>query len=52
MQTAKLAVDFSPNCYLFCECISVRIGHNIQNKVSLERSIFADALLLTNLVTF
>ena len=41
METAKLAVDFSPKCYLFCECNSVRISQNIQNEVSLERSIFA-----------
>ena len=51
MQTAKVAADFSPKCYLFCECNSVRIGQNIQNEVSLERSIFADvvAYLFINL---
>ena len=37
-------MDFSPKCYLFCECNSVRIGQNIQNGVSLERSIFADVV--------
>ena len=40
----KLAVDFSPKCYLFCERNSVRIGQNIQNEVSLGRSIFADVV--------
>ena len=34
-------MDLSPKCYLFCEFNSVRIGHSIQNEVSLERSIFA-----------
>ena len=38
----KQAVDFSPKCYFFCECISVRIGQNIENEVSVERFIFAD----------
>ena len=33
MKTAKLAVDFPPKCYLFCECNSDRIGQNIQNEV-------------------
>ena len=33
-----LAVDFFPKCYPN----SVTIGQNIQNEVSLERSIFAD----------
>ena len=33
---------FLKNVTLFCECNSVRIGQNIQNKVSLERSIFTD----------
>ena len=28
----------------FCRCNSVRIGQNIQNEVSLERYIFADAV--------
>ena len=28
----------------FCECNSVRISQNIQNEVSLERSIFADVV--------
>ena len=28
----------------FCECNSVKISQNIQNQVSLERSIFADAV--------
>ena len=37
-------MDFSQKCYLFCECNSVRIGQNIQNEVSQERSIFADVL--------
>ena len=51
MQTAKVAADFSPKYYLFCECNSVTIGQNIQNEVSLERSIFADvvAYLFINL---
>ena len=34
-------MDLSTKCYLFCEFNSVRIGHSIQNEVSLERSIFA-----------
>ena len=42
--TAKLAVDFVPKCYLFCQCNSVRITQNIQNVTSLERSIFADVV--------
>ena len=41
MLKAKFAVDFSPKCYLFCECNSVRVGQNIQNELSLERHIFA-----------
>ena len=41
----KMAVDFSPNDPFFCEC-TVRIGQNIQNEVSVERSIFADADLV------
>ena len=41
MEKAKLAVDLSPKCYLFCEFNSVTIGHSIQNEESLERSIFA-----------
>ena len=28
----------------FCECNSVKIGQNIQNEVSLERSIFANVV--------
>ena len=40
----KLAVDFSPKCFLFGECTSVTIGQNIQNEISLERSIFADVV--------
>ena len=40
----KLAVGFSPKCYLFCERNSVRICQNIQNEVSLRRSIFADVV--------
>ena len=28
----------------FCECNSVKISQNIQNEVSLERSIFADVV--------
>ena len=44
MYTAKLTVDFSPKCYLFSERNSVRIGQNIQNEVSLERSIFGDVI--------
>ena len=39
-----MAEDFFPKCYLFYECNSVRIGQNIQNEVSLERSIFADVV--------
>ena len=41
--------DFSPGSVLFpkalpffCECNYVRIGQNIHNEVSVERSIFAD----------
>ena len=41
----KMAVDFSPNDTFFCEH-TVRIGQNIQNEVSVERSIFADADLV------
>ena len=37
-------MDFSSKCYLFCECNSVRISQNIQNEVSLERSIFANVV--------
>ena len=37
-------MDFSEKCYLFCDCNSVRIGQNIQNEVSLERSIFVDVV--------
>ena len=29
----------------FCECNSVKISQNIQNEVSLERSIFADVVV-------
>ena len=40
-----MAEDFSPpKFYLFCECNSVRFGQNIQNEISLERSIFADVV--------
>ena len=35
---------FPQNVTLFCKCNSVRICQNIQNDVSLERSIFADAV--------
>ena len=31
-------MDFSPKCYLFRECKSDRIGQNMQNEVSPERS--------------
>ena len=44
MQTAKLEMDFSSKCYLFCECNSVRIGQDIQNEVSLEKFVFADVV--------
>ena len=37
-------MDCSPKCYLFCGCNSDRIGQNIHNEVSLERSIFADVV--------
>ena len=37
-------MDFSPKCFLFCECNSVTIGQNIQIEISLERSIFADVV--------
>ena len=36
-------MDFSPKCYLFVS-VTVRIGQNIQNEVSLERYIFADVV--------
>ena len=51
MQTAKVAVDFSPKCYLFCDCSSVRVGQNIQNEISLKESIFVHvvAYLFINL---
>ena len=29
-------MDFSSNCYLFCECNVVRISKKIQNEISLE----------------
>ena len=35
---------FTEKVTLFCECNSIRIGQNIQNKVSLERSIFTDII--------
>ena len=41
----KLAMDFSPKCYLFRECNSYRIGQNFQNEVSLERSIFEEVVV-------
>ena len=33
---------FPENVTFFCECNSVRVGQNIQDKVSLERSLFTD----------
>ena len=48
MSTVKLAVDFSPKCYLFCECNSDRISQNIQNEVSLE-NLSLKKLLFINL---
>ena len=39
-----MAVNVSPEFYLFSECNSVRIGQNIQNEVLLERSIFANVV--------
>ena len=33
---------FPENVPFFGECNSVRVGQNIQNKVSLERSLFTD----------
>ena len=40
---SKLAVDFFPKMLLvFFVCNSVRIGQNFQNKVSMERCIFAE----------
>ena len=41
---ADTKVDFPKNVTFFCECNSVRIGQNIQNEVSLERSIIADVV--------
>ena len=35
---------FFPKMLPFCECNSVKISQNIQNEVSLERSIFADVV--------
>ena len=35
---------FTEKVTLFCEWNSIRIGQNIQNKVSLERSIFTDII--------
>ena len=32
---------FPKNVTFFCECNSIRVGQNIQNKVSLERSLFS-----------
>ena len=37
-------MDLSLKRYFFCECNSVRIGQNIQNEVSVERSIFTDVV--------
>ena len=34
-------MDFSPQCHFFVS-VTVRIGQNIQNGVSVERSIFTD----------
>ena len=36
---------FPQNVTFFCECNSVRIGQNIQNKASLEIFIFADVIV-------
>ena len=41
---ADTKVDVPQNVTFFCECNSVRIGQNIQNEVSLERSIIADVV--------
>ena len=38
-------MDFSPKCYLFRECNSDRIGQDIQNEVSLERSVFEEVVV-------
>ena len=35
---------FIPKTLFFCKCNSVRIGQNIQNEVSVERSIFTDVV--------
>ena len=45
MQTAKLAVEFFPKFYLFCECNSVRVSQNIP-----KRGI-AGKIYLSNLLT-
>ena len=45
----KLAMDFYPKCYLFRECISYRIGQNIQNEVSLQKDLSLKKLLYINL---
>ena len=39
-----MANGFIPKTLVFCESDSVRIGQNIQNEVSVERSIFADVV--------
>ena len=39
-----MANGFIPRTLFFCECNSVRIGQNIQNEVSVERSIFTDVV--------
>ena len=44
MEAAKTGSGFFPEMLLFCECNSVMTGQNIQNEVSLERSIFADVV--------
>ena len=35
---------YPQNVTFFCECNSVSIDQNIQNELSLERSIFADVV--------
>ena len=45
-------MDFSPKCYLFCECNSLRVGQNIQNELSLERHIFAAHVVAYQFINF
>ena len=45
-------MDFPQYVTFFCECNSVRVGQNIQNEVSLERSIFAADVVAYQFINF